>query len=70
MTSGNSDQIAQLKPTLAADPTAVASSRDGNSVNFENEMLQLNQNVLAHAVETQLISSALMRLRLAITGKS
>ena len=70
LATGNSQQIADLKPALAPDSAAVASSRDGNTVNFENEMLQMNQNVLTHAVETQLISNALMRLKLAITGKS
>jgi hypothetical protein len=33
-------------------------------------MLQMNQNTVAHALETQLVSGALMRLRMAITGKS
>jgi len=53
---------------LAPDSNAVPNSRDGNTVNLENEMLQLNQNTLAHAVETQLVSSQLIRLKLAITG--
>jgi flagellar basal-body rod protein FlgB len=70
LNSGKADQLSQLKPKLSPDMSAVASSRDGNTVNFESEMLQLNQNSLAHAVETQLISSALLRLKLAITGKS
>jgi flagellar basal-body rod protein FlgB len=64
------NQIASVKPALAADPAAVPMGRDGNTVNFENEMMQLNQNMLTHALETQLISGALLKLRLAITGKS
>ena len=68
--SGNTNQLTSLKPALAPDASAVPSSRDGNTVNFENEMLQLNQNTLAHAVEAQLISGSLLRLKLAITGKS
>jgi flagellar basal body rod protein FlgB len=59
-----------LQPSLAPDPTAVASGRDGNSVNLETEMAQLNQNTLAHTLETQLVSNMLMRLRMAITSKS
>ena len=62
--------LAQLQPTLAEDPTAVASSRDGNTVQLENELVQLNQNTLAHTLETQLVSSTLLKLRMAITGKS
>lgn len=67
--SGDSRQIASLKPAIAVDSSAVASSKDGNTVNFEYEMMQLNQNVLAHALETQLVSSAIVRLKMAITGK-
>lgn len=67
--SGDTQQLATLKPTLAVDASAVPNSQDGNSVNFENEMLQMNQNVTAHALETQLVSHQLMRLKLAISGK-
>ena len=68
--SGDPQQIAALKPALAPDPTAVPNSRDGNTVNLESEMMQLNQNTLAHALETQLVSAQLIKLRLAITGKT
>jgi flagellar basal-body rod protein FlgB len=62
--------IAQLQPTLAVDSTAVSNTRDGNTVQLENELLQLSQNTLAHTLETQLITGKLMQLRLAITGRS
>jgi flagellar basal body rod protein FlgB len=58
-----------LQPTLTADSTAVPNGRDGNTVNLEKEMAQLNQNTLAHSVETQLVSNMLLRLRMAITSK-
>ncbi len=67
--TGNLQQIAALKPTLAPDPNAVASGRDGNTVHLENELMQLNQNGVTHALETQLVSNMLSRMRLAITGK-
>jgi flagellar basal-body rod protein FlgB len=66
--SGNAQQIASLEPTLTVDASAVPNSRDGNTINFESEMLQMNQNTMAHALETQLVSSSLMRLKMAITG--
>ena len=66
--SGDAHELATLKPTLAPDSSAVPNGRDGNTVNLENEMMQMNQNTLAHAVETQLVSSQLIRLKLAITG--
>jgi len=66
---GDAQQIAALKPTLAADTSAVPNGRDGNTVNLENEMMQLNQNTLANAVEDQVVSFSLVKLQLAITGK-
>jgi flagellar basal-body rod protein FlgB len=70
LSSGDSAGFADLKPTLAVDTSAPASTRDGNTVQLENELMQLNQNTLAHAVETQLITGKLLQLRLAITGRS
>ena len=58
-----------LHPTLAVDANAIASSRDGNTVQLETELMSLNQNTLAHALETQLVTGQLLRLRLAITGR-
>jgi flagellar basal-body rod protein FlgB len=68
--SGDAKQIESLKPTLSVDTTAVANSQDGNTVSLENEMMQLNQNTLAHTLETQMVSTMLMRIKMAITGKS
>ena len=67
--SGSADRLASLRPALALDPDAIASNRDGNTVQLETEMLHLNQNTLAHTMETQLLTGQLMRLRLAITGR-
>ena len=68
--AGDSDGLRQLQPVLSVDTGAVASTRDGNTVQLENEMLQLSQNTLANTVETQLVSAALLKLRLAITGRT
>ncbi|MBM3850829.1 MAG: flagellar basal body rod protein FlgB [Verrucomicrobia bacterium] len=64
-------QIAGVQaPTLTIDPAAVDSNRDGNSVNLEQEMLAMNENSLAHSLETQLITGTMLKLRMAITGRS
>ena len=68
--TGDLQQIKTLNPTLAVDTTAVSSSRDGNTVHLENELMQMNQNAMTHAFETQLISGMLSRLQMAITGKT
>jgi flagellar basal-body rod protein FlgB len=61
--------IAQVQPQLAVDATAVPVRKDGNTVQLESELLKLNQNVLEHHLETQLITGAMLKLRLAITGR-
>jgi flagellar basal-body rod protein FlgB len=68
--SRDAGQIRHLTPRLQTDPTAVALNRDGNTVQMEQELAALGQNALEHSVETQLITGALVKLRLAITGRS
>jgi flagellar basal-body rod protein FlgB len=69
LASGDPAQIAGLQPKLEIDSATVAGSRDGNTVQLESELAHMQQNTLAHALETQLISYSLVRMRLAITGK-
>src|SRR5438034_1026079 len=45
--AGNdSSQIASVQPCLEADPIALANTRDGNNVQLETELTQLNKNFL------------------------
>jgi flagellar basal-body rod protein FlgB len=66
--SRDGGQISTLQPELAVDNQAVSGRSDGNTVQLETEMLKLNQNVVEHALETQLVSAQLTKLRQAITG--
>jgi flagellar basal-body rod protein FlgB len=68
--SKNPTQIESLRPHLIMDKASVSSKRDGNTVQLEDELLQLNQNYVEHTLETQLVSGSLLRLRMAITGRS
>src|ERR1041385_4314026 len=54
--SGNTDRRLSLNPALSVDESAVSQNHDGNTVTLENELLEMNQNTLAHALETQLIT--------------
>lgn len=63
-------QIACVQPALTVDTSAISGRGDGNSVQLETELLKLNQNMIEHSLETQLVSAALAKMRLAITGKS
>ncbi len=67
--AGDSEQINALNPTLAVDPHSVASSRDGNTVHLQSELMEMNENAVAHSLETQLVSGMLSRMQMAITGK-
>ena len=62
--------VSSLKPSIAADPNAVALRKDGNTVSLEQELLNLSQNTLAHSLESKLITGRLLKLRLAITGRN
>jgi len=68
--SRNGEGIRALQPQLVAEPTAISGRKDGNNVQLESELLKLNQNFMEHQLETQLVSGAMMKLRMAITGKA
>jgi flagellar basal-body rod protein FlgB len=63
-------QIEGLQPSLGVDMSANSGRSDGNTVQLESELLKLNQNMVEHSLETQLVSSSLSTMRLAITGKT
>ncbi len=67
--SRDPNQISQAMPQLAVDATAISSRSDGNTVELESELLKMNQNTLEHHLETQILTGAMLKLRLAITGR-
>jgi len=69
LSTQNADQIAGIRPSLEVDSGAAAQRADGNTVQLETELGELQRNLLEHSVGTQLITGALLRLRLAITGR-
>jgi flagellar basal-body rod protein FlgB len=58
-----------LQPRLAADLTARAVRPDGNNVQLDRELLEMNRNALEYDVLTQFASDSLKRLKTAITGR-
>ena len=64
--SGGVKSMRQLKPTISVDETAVAQNRDGNSVQLEKELTYLQKNMVAHHLQTQMITGSLTKLRSAI----
>jgi flagellar basal-body rod protein FlgB len=67
--SNDPRQIAAAQPELAVDTQATSGRSDGNTVLLESEMMKLNQNMIEHTLETQLVSNSLQRLRTAISGQ-
>jgi flagellar basal-body rod protein FlgB len=67
--ANDSQQISSLTPSLAVDNTAKAVSKDGNTVSLEKELMRMNQNAMTHSLETQMVSSMLAKMRLAIRGQ-
>ena len=64
--NGGGKSVRQLKPTISVDETAVAQNRDGNSVQLEKELTYLQKNMVAHHLQTQMITGSLTKLRSAI----
>jgi flagellar basal-body rod protein FlgB len=61
--------IATLAPRLAEDPAARSVRPDGNSVEIETELLAMNRNAVEHEFLTQIVSSHVKQLKMAITGR-
>jgi flagellar basal-body rod protein FlgB len=70
LASRDAASLSTLQPRVSVDASALPLNRDGNTVNLEHELVELGQNTLQHTVETQMVSAALAKLRLAITGKA
>lgn len=56
--------------TLAEDLNAKSMRPDGNTVELEKELLELARNSTEHGFLTQVVSSNLRSLRVAITGRN
>ena len=59
-----------LNPTLSEDTHARALRPDGNNVEIEKELLEMNKNSIDHEFLTQVITSNIKQLKMAITGRS
>ena len=62
------DDIRAIKPSIEVDKTAMAQNRDGNSVQLEKELMHLQRNMIAHRLQTQMVTGTLKKLKLAMRG--
>ncbi len=68
--AGGSSDLSGVTPVLAEDAKARAVRPDGNSVEMEKELLEMNRNTVEYEFLTDLISKNIKQLRLAITGRA
>jgi len=67
--SGDAAVLETLQPRIAEDLTARAVRPDGNNVQLDRELLEMNRNALEYDLLTQFASDSLKRLKTAITGR-
>lgn len=58
-----------LQPALAEDAQARTVRPDGNTVELERELLEMNRNHIEYDFLTELVSRNIKQLKLAITGR-
>jgi flagellar basal-body rod protein FlgB len=59
-----------MQPTLVEDVRARSVRPDGNSVEIEHELLAMNRNAVEYEYLTEIISSNIKQLKLAISGRN
>jgi flagellar basal-body rod protein FlgB len=64
------DLAASGAPTLEADAHARSVRPDGNSVELEHELLEMNRNSAEHEYLSQIVSYNLKQLKVAISGRT
>jgi flagellar basal-body rod protein FlgB len=63
-------ELTSLQPKLAEDTHARSVRPDGNSVEIEHELLEMNRNSVEYDYLTTLVSQNIRQLRTAITGRN
>jgi len=61
---------ASLKPVLEEDLHAQSVRPDGNTVEIEKELLEMNRNSAEHEFLSQVVTTNLKQLKMAITGRT
>jgi flagellar basal-body rod protein FlgB len=67
--SGDVGALSRLQPRIQADASAQVEGPDGNSVQLEDELMHMSQNMMAHSLNVQVVNGTIDRLKMAITGR-
>lgn len=68
MESGKPADAANLEPKLAEDFTARSVRPDGNTIELERELLEMNRNTVEYNYLSEIVSRDIKQLKLAING--
>jgi flagellar basal-body rod protein FlgB len=63
------EKLQSITPQLAEDTSVRAIRPDGNSVEIETELMAMSSNRVDHEFLTNLVSSHIKNLKMAITGR-
>ena len=63
------DKLQSITPSLAEDTSVRSVRPDGNSVEIETELMAMSRNRVDHEFLTNLVSSHIKNLKMAITGR-
>lgn len=70
LASGELLHSGPVTPRLVEDASARSLRPDGNTVELEGELLEMNQNAVEHEFLSDIVSNSLKQLRMAITGRA
>lgn len=70
VTSSGGKSLSEITPRLTEDLSARSVRPDGNSVEMERELLEMNRNAVNYDYLTDLVSRNLKQLKVAITGRT
>ena len=68
--AGSVRSFSGIEPTLVEDLNARSVRPDGNSVEIERELLEMNRNTVEHDFLADVVSRNIKQLRMAINGRT
>ncbi len=68
--NGGDANLDEVKLQVVEDSSARAVRADGNSVELERELLEMNRNSVEYNFLTELVSRNIKQMRMAISGRS
>ena len=68
--AGKASETASLKPLIVEDPSARTVRPDGNSVEMESELLEMNRNTVEYDYLAEIVTRNIKQMKMAISCRS